>query len=481
MDRARPGDTVLLTPGATYTGSFVLRAKGDGEPIVLRSATEDSKLPGPSQRIGPAAASLLATITPSEAKPALRTAPGAKGWRIVAVAFVGNGRARDLITLGDGSTAQSELQNIPSDIVLDRVLVLGDPVHDQKRGIALNSASTTIKNSYIGEIKARGQESQAIAGWNGPGPFTIENNTLEAAGISILFGGADPAIPDLVPSDIVIRHNLLTKKLEWRGTPWTVKNILELKNARRVKIEGNRLENCWVAGQTGYGVVFTVRNSGGHAPWATIEQVVFRDNVVSHVAGGVNILGKDTNGRESRTASDIAIVNNLFEDIDGHKWGGNGVFLMIANGASGVTVDHNTILQTSHVIIVYGGKRGAWKPNPGFKFTNNVARHNVYGIFGDGVGGGTKAIEAYFPDGVVTNNVLAGGPANKYPPHNFFPSLAELTAGFVDPDHSDYRPRSRSPLRGAASDGGDAGVNFDVLMRAQAAPDRSADRPGGAL
>ena len=184
LDRARPGDTVLLTPGATYTGSFVLRAKGDGEPIVLRSATEDSKLPGPSQRIGPAAASLLATITPSEAKPALRTAPGAKGWRIVAVAFVGNGRARDLITLGDGSTAQSELQNIPSDIVLDRVLVLGDPVHDQKRGIALNSASTTIKNSYIGEIKARGQESQAIAGWNGPGPFTIENNTLEAAGIS---------------------------------------------------------------------------------------------------------------------------------------------------------------------------------------------------------------------------------------------------------------------------------------------------------
>ena len=85
------------------------------------------------------------------------------------------------------------------------MLVRGDPAKGQKRGIALNSASTTIRNSYIGDIKAVGQESQAIAGWNGPGPYTIENNFLEAAGVNILFGGADPAIPDLVPSDITIR------------------------------------------------------------------------------------------------------------------------------------------------------------------------------------------------------------------------------------------------------------------------------------
>jgi hypothetical protein len=481
LDRAQPGDTVLLAPGATYTGSFVLRAKSDGEPITLRSATDDSKLPGPSERIDPAAANLLATITPSDAGPALRTAPGARGWRIIAVAFVGNGRARDLITLGDGSKAQTDLQSIPSDIVLDRVLVLGDTTEGQKRGIALNSASTTIKNSYIGEIKAKAQESQAIAGWNGPGPFTIENNTLEAAGISILFGGADPAVPDLVPSDIVIRHNLMTKKLEWRGSQWTVKNILELKNARRVKIEGNRLENCWVAAQTGYAVAFTVRNSGSHAPWVTIEHVVFRDNIVSHVAGGVNILGHDTNGRESRIASDIAIVNNLFDDIDGHKWGGNGVFLMIGNGPSGVVLDHNTILQTSNLVTVYGGKKGAWTPSPGFRFTNNIARHNTYGILGDGVGFGTKAIETYFPDAVVTNNVLAGGRANRNPPHNFFPSLDELTADFVNPDNSDYRLSPRSSLRRAATDGGPLGVNFDELRRAQADPNPSLDRRGGAL
>ncbi len=83
----------------------------------------------------------------------------------------------------------------------------------QKRGIALNSGSTTIRNSYISDIKAFGQESQAIAGWNGTGPYTIENNYLEAAGVNILFGGADPAIQELVPSDIIIRRNHITKNV----------------------------------------------------------------------------------------------------------------------------------------------------------------------------------------------------------------------------------------------------------------------------
>jgi len=80
---------VLLAPGAIYSGSFVLRAKDGSDPIVVRSATDDSKLPGASDRISPEDARLLATITPAGAEPALRTAPEAKGWRIVAIAFVG--------------------------------------------------------------------------------------------------------------------------------------------------------------------------------------------------------------------------------------------------------------------------------------------------------------------------------------------------------------------------------------------------------
>jgi hypothetical protein len=92
---------------------------------------------------------------------------------------------------------------VPHNLVLDRVYAHGDPSLGQKRGISLNSASTTITGSYIFDIKAVGQDSQAICGWNGPGPFMITNNYLEAAGENVLFGGADPSIPNLVP----VRHH----------------------------------------------------------------------------------------------------------------------------------------------------------------------------------------------------------------------------------------------------------------------------------
>ena len=96
----------------------------------------------------------------------------------------------DLIQIGDGSSAQNSLALVPHHIVLNHVYVHGDRYVGQKRGIALNAASVTISDSYIAECKGIGQDTQAIGGWNGPGPYTIENNYLEAAGENVMFGGA---------------------------------------------------------------------------------------------------------------------------------------------------------------------------------------------------------------------------------------------------------------------------------------------------
>ena len=70
---------------------------------------------------------------------------------------------------------------------LDRTLVVVESeelLRGQKRGIALNAAHVTIRNSYIGEIKAIGQDSQAIAGWNGPGDYVIEMKARGFAGFT---------------------------------------------------------------------------------------------------------------------------------------------------------------------------------------------------------------------------------------------------------------------------------------------------------
>ena len=52
------------------------------------------------------------------------------------------------------------------------------------------------------------------------------------------------------------------------GRPWSVKNIFELKNARRVLAEGNVLEHNWQHDQNGFAILFTVRNQDGERPGA---------------------------------------------------------------------------------------------------------------------------------------------------------------------------------------------------------------------
>jgi hypothetical protein len=463
LDRARPGDVLMLEPGAVFVGNFVLPAKEGDEAITIRSAARDRDLPEAGARIGPEHESLLPTIESPNSAPALRTRAGARHWRILAIQFRAAG-GNDIVALGDGSRAQADYAGIPEDIVLDRVLIRGDPVRGQKRGIALNSGATVIQNSHIDRIMLAGQETQAIAGWNGPGPYVIENNRLEAAGVNVLFGGAETFIGHLVTADIVVRRNHLTKDPAWREARWTVKNHFELKSARRVLIDGNVLEHNWSAAQVGFSVLFTVRNPGG-APWAAIEDVTFQNNVVRHVAAGINILGHDTNAA-SQHARGIVIRNNLFANVDHHAWGGNGAFLQIGEEAADVRVEHNTIHQTGSAVIAYGGTRAAPRRMPGFRFVGNIALHNEFGVIGSGFAPGTATIASYFPDGVISDNVLAGGAPARYPPGNHFPSVDDLMVQFVEAEAGDFRLRPSSWLRQAGPEGRPLGVDYRELVAA---------------
>jgi hypothetical protein len=332
IDRARPGDVILLEPGAIYIGNFTLPATSGARYITIRSAADPSRFPARG-RVRPEHAAWMPTLRSPNTAPALATMPGAQRWRLQWLAFAANaGGFGDIITLGDGSSGQRDLQSIPRDLLLDGLIIRGDAVRGQKRGIALNSASTIIRNSDIRDIKAVGQDSQAICGWNGPGPYLIENNYLEGAGENVMFGGADPYVPDLVPSDITFRGNYVAKPLAWRqpGSRWTVKNLFELKNARRVLIESNVFEYNWGAAQSGYAILFTPVNEEGRAPWTVVSDVTFRYNVVRHVAAAVNILGYDYQGVSQQTRG-IRIEHNLFYDVNGSRWGGDGRFLLMGD------------------------------------------------------------------------------------------------------------------------------------------------------
>ena len=456
---ARAGDTIELAAGAVFVGNFTLPAKMGGDAVITVQSSPHSNLPVEGGRVAPADAALLAKIRSPNNAPALQTEPGAHHWRLQLLEFdAAPGGSGTIIALGDGSSAQASLAQVPHNLIVDRCYIHGNPDAAQRRGIALNSASTSILGSYIADMKAVGEEAQAINGWNGPGPFVITNNYLEGAGENILFGGGDPSIQGLVPSDVTITGNTLSRPISWRGKRWEIKNILELKNARRVRIAGNLLENNWAAAQAGFAVLFTVRNQDGRCSWCQVEQVVFENNIVRHSAAAISILGRDDTNKSEQTRS-IAIRNNLFADIDNENWGGSGYFLLVTGAPRDVTVDHNTIIQehASGIIQVEG------PPVLGFVFTNNLVRHNAYGIIGRDRAPGADTISAYFPASLITGNVIADGDPRRYPGGNKFPSSAEFRSQFVAYDRGDFRLAAASPWNTADTDGVRLGANVTGL------------------
>jgi hypothetical protein len=460
LDRASPGDTILLARGATYTGNFILPAKTGDRVITVRTA--GLTWPG-TARVDPVRARDFAKLQSPSRQAALRTAAGAHHWRLQMLEVLsGPDVGGDLIQLGDGSNAQRDRASIPHDLTIDHCYVHGDPTRGQKRGIALNSAATTITASYIADIKGVGFDTQAIGGWNGPGPYTIENNYLEAAGENILFGGGDPAVPGLVVEDVTVRRNRLAKPESWRSANWTVKNLFELKNARRVLLEGNLIENVWAQAQSGYAIVLTPRNQDGACPWCTVEDVTIRGNLVRRAGGAINLLGTD-DIHPSAITRRIRIEDNLFAEIDGRAWGGGGGFLLVGAGPSDVVIQHNTVWQTGNVLEAYGGTKDRPIPIQGFTFKDNLIFNNDYGVHGQDRASGLDTINTFFPAAVFTSNAIAGADCRQYPAGNQCLDRDAFTSQFVAPARGDYRLSPSSRFRGAASDGHDLGADVARL------------------
>ncbi len=171
-----------------------------------------------------------------------------------------------------------------------------------------------------------------------------------------------------------------------------MKNTFELKNAQRVTVDGNLIENCWSAGQDGYAIVLTPRNSG-KAPWTRVQNVTFTNNIVRHVAGVVNIAGFDDSDPTQRTER-ITFRNNLFDDVNHSVYGTSAKALLVGDGAASLVFDRNTIIHTnSSVLYAYGAAMS------GLVYTNNISQHHSYGIMGDGATTGKPTITKYFPGG----------------------------------------------------------------------------------
>jgi hypothetical protein len=200
--------------------------------------------------------------------------------------------------------------------------------------VGLNSAWTAVVESYLTDCHSNDSDSQAIHGSNGPGPFTITNNTLEAAGENVMFGGDDSRSVELLPSDITLVGNTIDKPDSWRGV-WTAKNLVEFKVGIRVLVSRNTLSGSWTSGQTGFALLFKTVNQGGSAPWSETRDVTVTHNSLANAERGISLAAKP----EATTA--VPMTKVLIQDMD--LTGISTSQPMTVEDVADLTIDHNTM------------------------------------------------------------------------------------------------------------------------------------------
>jgi hypothetical protein len=463
INAAVGGDIIVVQAGATYA-RITLPVKAGNSFITIQSS-QTANLPV-GKRVFPADAPKLARITTAGSNvSAVQTVGAAHHYKFIGIEFTTdtNANLTALVSLGTTGAAQDTVAEIPQFFIFDRCYFHDfSETQTLRRALAMNSGNTDVLNCYFSGFKDV-QDAQAIGCWNGPGPYKIINNYLEASGENIMFGGATPSVPNLIPSDIEIRRNHFKKPIEWRDdlpVDWTEKNLFEIKFARRVLIDGNIFEQTWSDGQA-VAIVIKVDSNSTSMPWVATEDVTFTNNIVRSAPMGVTFQGRDYAAGYGFMRG-VKIINNLFYDIDGPKWGGSGWFLLVTNNPNEVTIDHNTAIQTSSTIASSG-------TNNNWIYRNNLAAHNTYGVKGDGLGTGDSTLNGNFPGIIFTKNVLMGGPSSLYSQHpgNFFPPNWG-TVQFLNQAGNNYRLAATSPYKNAGTDGKDIGANIDQIDAATA-------------
>ena len=300
----------------------------------------------------------------------------------------------------DGTTNGQTILTVADDCLVEDCTITGSAI-GQHRGVLVNAARVTIRRTPITNIW-HSLDTQAIAGWDGTRDLLVEDCRLEASGENVIFGGDDPRTEAGIPQDITIRRCTMTKPLEWRAlVNCTNKNLFELKNAKRVLVEDCTMAYSWVDGQIGFGIVVTVRNQEGTAPYSTIEDVIIRRTTVSHCAGGIQLLGTDYT-HPSGLMKRVTFENVTVEDIN-PEWGVNQRCVQLSSGAEDLAFVNCRFSGTSiNTAMTFVSSRPVFTR---FTVSGCTFPEGEYGIKGDEVGPfGRAVLEHYAPGYSWTNN-----------------------------------------------------------------------------
>jgi len=515
LNSAQCGDTLLLQAGATFSGKYTLPAKGcdANHWIIVRTSSPDSALPPEGQRTTPC----YAGVSSLPGRPAYNCSSPANVLSKVQMNQVGNGPlqfadgANYYRILGleltrpngvNASAALISLQGTADHIIVDRSWLHGNVQDETSNGFALSGGTyIAIVNSYLNDfhcISGTGSctDAHAVNGGVGTtqdGPFLIQGNFLEASGEAILMGGG-PATT--TPTDIQILGNHFWKPWQWmqgnnpyvggpNGNPFIVKNHIELKNAIRVQIEGNILENTWGGfSQTGFGILVTPKNQrfpdgSDVCSICQVTDVTIRYDHISFAGGGLQlataISGNGNNGAQALAGTRWSIHDVVIDNLSTTLLGPGTPFQIgnawHKNPLNTITINHVTAFpdDNSHMMIL--GNLVPTAPMYGLVFTNNLVVTGRYPVWD--MGGGSidcayqdvplTSISNCFTTYSFSNNALVASPAayppSKWPSNNMFqPTVPGVQ--FMNYTEQNYELQTTSPYKAMGTDGKDLGADI---------------------
>jgi hypothetical protein len=257
-----------------------------------------------------------------------------------------------------------------------------------------------------------------------------------------------------------------------------VKNAFELKNARRVLVEGNVFENVWESGQDGTAILLKSANQEGNCRWCVTEYVTFRRNIVRNAAHGVVINAAETGVRGA--APPVPVNHIRFEDVVFE--GLTGKLLRIFGGVSDVSFTHLTSRSNPHGVLDPSGPADV---NPGLVFKFNIVERKLYGI-GAGSDEGVKTLTRNFAPYTYRQNVIVNTSAatdqaiSDSTLESRYPSTTWVARGWSDVafERGTSKLSKNSRFAHAGEDGRDIGADVDAIAAAQAGRGRSADGCG---
>jgi hypothetical protein len=493
------GDEIVLTAGAPYSNTgtvFTIPARPNGFTGLITIRTSGlSSLPAVGTRVQPSDAANMPQLKATNSVAILQTAASANasGYVFIGIEFVLDsayaatagdapgpyqGQTNNgIVRFGWGDSTQNDSTLVPRNLHLDRCYIHGHDLGNLVRGVNLNCADSVARDCYFAQVHANNTQASAIGAWNGPGPWLWENCYFEAAAENTIVGGTDPAIPLLVPADLTVRRCHYRKLDKWKspGEPvaganaWDVANLFELKNCRRVLVEGCVLEGSWADVQTGYAFNLKSVNQAGGATQSTVQDVTVRYCIVRNIGAFLNLSGHDPNYTPNHLTR-IRFEHCLVHDMGLGLYTGDQNWLQIQSGCYDLTIDHCTFDENggsvNNMAAVSNGSEGFAASR--LTIVDSILSRGQFGIKGSGQTEGTNSLNTYCkadvggaPDWAMHHCMIVGGSAGLYTGSgNVFP--ANRAAVLFN---SDWSLAANSPGHAAASDGSDMGANIARLLQ----------------